>query len=53
MMGFRLMMYGGGFVSVVVYLFNMSQVKQLSSAAGEIGTMASPPRSDTDKIRRR
>jgi len=33
MMGFRLMMYGGGFVSVIVYLFNVSQVKRLSETA--------------------
>jgi uncharacterized membrane protein YbhN (UPF0104 family) len=32
MMGFRLMMYGGGLVSVIVYLFNLSQVRQLAEA---------------------
>jgi hypothetical protein len=35
MMGYRLMMYGGGFVSVIVYLFNLAQVRQLSSAASD------------------
>jgi uncharacterized membrane protein YbhN (UPF0104 family) len=42
MMGFRLMMYGGGLVSVIVYLFNLSQIKQLSESGSE--SSAAPAR---------
>ncbi|MFO0909128.1 MAG: lysylphosphatidylglycerol synthase transmembrane domain-containing protein [Isosphaeraceae bacterium] len=36
MMGFRVLMYGGGLVSVAVYLSRLSQVRELTDAAEEI-----------------
>ncbi|MEO6809824.1 MAG: lysylphosphatidylglycerol synthase transmembrane domain-containing protein [Isosphaeraceae bacterium] len=46
MMGFRLLMYGGGLISVAVYLLNLRQVRTLEAEAEEVqdelDTVAAP-----------
>jgi hypothetical protein len=57
MMGFRVLMYGGGVVCAAVYLANLRQVRGLTAAAEELeeeiveGTLDEPDAaSDSDSI---
>jgi hypothetical protein len=52
MMGFRLLMYGGGLISVAVYLANLRQVRTLEAEAEEVQdelTTVAAPASDRDE----